>query len=61
MDMAAAMAELGVKLYIMATDAAILGDWTLSIASFPDGLSSIVNRATARTIAGFGEKLQFGI
>ncbi|KAM3562976.1 hypothetical protein MY1884_001521 [Beauveria asiatica] len=61
MDMAAVMAELGVKLYIKSTDAAILGNWTLNIASFLDGLSRIVDRATADTIAGFGETLQFGI
>ncbi|KAM3498251.1 hypothetical protein MY10362_008417 [Beauveria mimosiformis] len=61
MDMAAAMAELGVKLYIMAADAAILSNWTLNIASYPDGLSSIVDKATARTIVCSGGKLQFGI
>ncbi|KAM3446739.1 hypothetical protein MY3296_009382 [Beauveria thailandica] len=60
MDMAAVMAELGVKLYIKATDAAILGDWTLNMASFSDSLNRIVDRATADTIAGFGEALQFG-
>ncbi|KAJ6783068.1 hypothetical protein PWT90_09873 [Aphanocladium album] len=75
-DMAAATAALGVKLFVMddgwfggkyprTSDRAGLGDWTPNPARFPDGLKSVVNRVTALPVAGSDgggtEKLKFGI
>lgn len=71
-DMAAATAELGVKLFVMddgwfggkhprTSDHAGLGDWTPNPARFPDGLKSVVDRATALKVAGSEEMLKFGI
>lgn len=71
-EMASATADLGVKLFVMddgwfgakyprTSDHAGLGDWTPNPARFPDGLKSVVERATALNVAGSDEKLKFGI
>ncbi|OAA70278.1 Glycoside hydrolase, family 36 [Cordyceps fumosorosea ARSEF 2679] len=70
--MAAAAADLGVKLFVMddgwfgvkhprTSDGAGLGDWTPNPARFPDGLKSVVDRATTLAVTGSDEKLKFGI
>lgn len=71
-EMASATANLGVKLFVMddgwfgaknprTSDHAGLGDWTPNPARFPDGLKSVVDKATALSVAGSDEKLKFGI
>lgn len=65
-------AEIGIKLYVMddgwfgvkhprTSDNAGLGDWVPNPDRFPDGLKSLVDRATSLPVRGTDKNLQFGL